>query len=765
MVKAKQFWVLLMINFQVSANFAQVHEIRGKVVDAQDQQPLIGAVVSCGNSRALTDKEGQFSILVSDTCDQLQVRYTSFETQYLDWRPYVNRQLVIFLHHDRILLTTTVVTGTRYEQSLAETPISLSVIKPEFILRNNANSISEALDKVSGVQIFDGQANIRGGSGYSYGAGSRVMLLLNHLPILQSDAGFPNWDDLPLENIAQVEVLKGASSALYGSAAMNGIVHFRTVEPSEGVFTSIQLAPKVFLAPRTEDYWWSHKEGLPPNEMFITLVHRQKLGRLGFSGSGTAYNRLGFRKNNNSTFARVNTAFFFNVHERLRLSLHLNFNKGGSTNYFYWKDKASFEGDPGTLTQSEKLRYTIDPTLTYHSKRGFKHSWYSRYFYVNNNNDGNQSNQSHNFLSEYNLQKEIASLQLKIVAGLSGNYSTVKAQLYGDTVYQFFNTAGFLQLEKKFFRVFHINGGFRLERYQINGPSRLGGKVFDEKQMETRPVFRFGTVAAISPVTFLRMSWGQGFRFPTIAEKYIFTKAGNLSIVPNPAIQSEHGESLEAGFRQAFRLGAHLKGFGDVAYFNSRYRNMIEFVFNSSLQFQTKNVGDTRIQGLECETAIQWAKNRWSIHQLAGYTYLDPRFKEFDSGEKLPVNLAEQGTVAQQNAANSSSFENILKYRTRHIFRYNLDIAFRSWFVGANVNYHSNIVAIDIAFEKLIRGVEAFRRENNTGNTIVGLRAGYQTEKWTVQANLDNAFNELYTLRPALLEAPRSLGLRLIYVL
>ena len=64
---------------------------------------------------------------------------------------------------------------------------------------------------------MDGQANIRGGSGYSYGAGSRVMLLMDDLPILTGDVNEVKWNYLPVEIIGQVEVIKGASSALYGS--------------------------------------------------------------------------------------------------------------------------------------------------------------------------------------------------------------------------------------------------------------------------------------------------------------------------------------------------------------------------------------------------------------------------------------------------------------------------------------------------------------------------------------------------------------------
>ena len=53
------------------------------------------------------------------------------------------------------------------------------------------------MQRMPGVTVIDGQANIRGGSGYSYGAGSRVLLLMDDLPVLTGDAAFPSWDLIP----------------------------------------------------------------------------------------------------------------------------------------------------------------------------------------------------------------------------------------------------------------------------------------------------------------------------------------------------------------------------------------------------------------------------------------------------------------------------------------------------------------------------------------------------------------------------------------
>lgn len=77
--------------------------------------------------------------------------------------------------------------------------MSMEVIKPSFIENTNSIDMKEAINKAPGVNIIDGQANIRGGSGYSYGAGSRVLVLVDDVPQLAADAGDVKWDFYPLK--------------------------------------------------------------------------------------------------------------------------------------------------------------------------------------------------------------------------------------------------------------------------------------------------------------------------------------------------------------------------------------------------------------------------------------------------------------------------------------------------------------------------------------------------------------------------------------
>ena len=129
----------------------------------------------------------------------------------------------------------------------------MAVLKPREIELQNTVSLDEILDKTSGFDILDGQPSIRGGSGFSYGAGSRVLVMLNGLPLIAGDAGDVKWDYLPLETLSQVEIIKGASSVLYGSSALNGVVNLRTLEPGLNPVTQARIFTGLYLAPHRRE--------------------------------------------------------------------------------------------------------------------------------------------------------------------------------------------------------------------------------------------------------------------------------------------------------------------------------------------------------------------------------------------------------------------------------------------------------------------------------------------------------------------------------
>lgn len=106
-------------------------------------------------------------------------------------------------------ISDVVVTASRRNQNIEDIPISMEIIKPELINNKGFSNLEQAVDQSPGVYAMDGQVSIRGGGGFSYGAGSRVALLWNGVPMMSPDLGDAKWNAIPMEQTSQIEILKG----------------------------------------------------------------------------------------------------------------------------------------------------------------------------------------------------------------------------------------------------------------------------------------------------------------------------------------------------------------------------------------------------------------------------------------------------------------------------------------------------------------------------------------------------------------------------
>lgn len=193
-------------------------------------------------------------------------------------------------------------------------------------------------------------------------------------------------------------------------------------------------------------------------------------------------------------------------------------------------------GEEGTFSTVERTRYNIDPYADYYAKNGLRHRFRGRFYSVDNLSIQGQSNSSRLYYGEYQAQKRFEDINLVATAGLVGQASSINAELYGDTLYTTNNIAAYLQFDQKLFDRLNISGGLRYERNVLVAPDENiieGDTIFGGKETEAKPIFRIGANYQVGQATYIRASWGQGYRFPTIAEKYIETNAG-FPIRSNP---------------------------------------------------------------------------------------------------------------------------------------------------------------------------------------------------------------------------------------
>ena len=104
-----------------------------------------------------------------------------------------------------------VIRAGKFDKPLEEQTVSVSVMQSKMIEAKNTRSIETILDMTPGLTILDQEPQIRGGSGFTFGVGSKVAVFVDDMPVVAGDAGKPDWSLIPVENIEQIEVVKGAS--------------------------------------------------------------------------------------------------------------------------------------------------------------------------------------------------------------------------------------------------------------------------------------------------------------------------------------------------------------------------------------------------------------------------------------------------------------------------------------------------------------------------------------------------------------------------
>lgn len=232
----------------------------GKVIDVDKSVSLPGVHIKySAESGVLSDKDGLFSFnaeqglikivftFVGYNSVEKEVFVADSDTIYLD----------IGLKENITRINEVVVSAGKKEQKISDLSVSMEVLKPYQISRYHIINAEELLHKTTGMEIMDGQVSIRGGSGYSYGAGSRTLTLIDGLPSLSADAGSVKWSTLPLENISRIEIIKGASSVLYGSSALNGVINIITRDAVSEPLTKVSVSSGIYDSPsRNEWKWW-----------------------------------------------------------------------------------------------------------------------------------------------------------------------------------------------------------------------------------------------------------------------------------------------------------------------------------------------------------------------------------------------------------------------------------------------------------------------------------------------------------------------------
>ena len=758
---------------------------------------------------ARTDEKGFYQMELPAGSAKLVCRYTDMKND-TSTVTILNGQTVTYNIQLRSLvkeLDQFEVKVGKFDKSIEDQTVSMVVIKPQLIENKNTRSIETALDQTPGLNILDGEPQIRGGSGFTFGVGSKVAVIVDDMPMLSGDAGRPEWGFIPIENISQVEVIKGAASVLSGSSALSGSVHIRTAYPQQKPVFKVNVYSGAYSSPSSSsDAKWNDNY---PGIHGFNFLYSKKYKTIDLVLGGNLnydHGYIGPPKTDSivaTVFPDTITNFTeqqlvskrgrlnFNLRKRSEKFKGLSYGVNGNfmlahTNMpLAWLNDSSglYRAYPGAIFLQDQVIFNLDPYVNLNTETNGKHALRARILHADNEMSANQSNRATTIYGDYMFQKSYPELKnLDFIGGLTSTLTNSFANIYsgsGSPNNQLLNISAYTQLESKVNKTLNISAGARLEYFQLN-----------DSITALKPIFRAGSTIKLYQETYLRGSYGQGYRFPTITERFIKTGVGNFGVFPNPTLKPESSWNAEIGIKQGIKLGK-IYGYIDIAGFWQEYQNTIEYMFGiwrtltpdpqtlgQSAGFMFLNTGESRVTGIDA-SFMGMAKlgKKTNLTFMTGYNYIVPKTLSPD----YVYATDSLNRVFTYNSTSLDGSKGILKYRFLHNVKLDAEMTYdKKLSFGISVKYFSKIVNMDAIikdFEELTTDTTSdignwlqdlrymdYYNAHRFGNWIFDARFSYsfnETHKIAIIGS--NIFNRSYSLRPLKIEAPRTIMVQYTY--
>jgi len=234
---------LIIIVFTLLAwnSYAQV-KINGVVYD-EYLEPFYNAKITNGNKVTTSNDEGTFTILSDGNYPQtIKISAFGYRTETI---VVTSEKKVNIVLKENILLDQVVISASRVPERIIESPVTIERFGISDIRNNTSKSFYDGLTNLKGVNSREGNygfksINTRGFADFS---NSRFVQLVDGMdtaaPALNFSAG--NLSGVSELDIQSVEILPGASSALYGANAYNGIMLLNTKNPFDYTGISAML--------------------------------------------------------------------------------------------------------------------------------------------------------------------------------------------------------------------------------------------------------------------------------------------------------------------------------------------------------------------------------------------------------------------------------------------------------------------------------------------------------------------------------------------
>lgn len=189
---------------------------------------------SNGNTvRTVTDATGSFTVLSSEASGTLSITSPGFNSFKVDISKPANEPLQIRLDPasviERILVSAD-------DERIPSTPVSQFALSQREINSSGALTIDDVLRQIPGFALFRRSGSLTANPtsqgvslrGVGANGASRALVLLDGVPLNSPFGGWVYWNRLPRVSVENIQVYNGATSDLYGSSALGGVINIRS---------------------------------------------------------------------------------------------------------------------------------------------------------------------------------------------------------------------------------------------------------------------------------------------------------------------------------------------------------------------------------------------------------------------------------------------------------------------------------------------------------------------------------------------------------
>lgn len=567
--------------------------IRGVVKDSVSGNVLspVSVIEDSSGYATKTNNHGMFIIpAAADKIYPIHFTLQGYKTKVCRLKANCSDTVIISISPAIIEMDEVTITATRFETKIKESPVLTQIISFKELSLSGSTQIATAL-----TNIIPGMDFYNEGSGMTFtmqGIGSKYTLfLIDGERIAGENHDNIDYDRLNTSNTEQIEIVKGASSTMYGSNAIGGVINLITKTPAKPFEMNLYNRYSKYSELESGVNFGFHEKHFSS----FTDVSRESSNGYDLTPETPDLHTV-------EPYQIYNAyqKFIYNATSKLSFTLNGSYYNQEQFNESAIPTHPLFIDYNGSFITDYKANEHLDLTASFHSDRYDSYNILER---LDNEKMSIYYDLQHTARitgKYFHTYKSIIEKQT-IITGVEVVNEKMFSERIADSIHKMNSYNLFLLDEVKIDKHFSLIGGIRYDNYSSVG-SAFSPKV---SFMYSLGEFNY------------RATYGYGFRVPGIKELYYDFDLGFIAVKGNDSLQPEHSKytSLSAEYN-------HKKNNTSITIYFNRIDDMIQDVLiaNTGNKYTYINIDKVNIDGMDIMQHLYINKN-WSVNEGYSFTY------------------------------------------------------------------------------------------------------------------------------------------------